>query len=88
MLFYWNIEFSKRGQFVYPNLFIANGMKSKPPMFESFPKAAVDATMFVLDHLDHFAVEMLQSEFIKTIIPALKAEVEDLGVSGDNKDHP
>ena len=39
------------------------------------------ATLFVLDHLDPFAVEKLCNEFITTIIPALKAEVENSGVS-------
>ena len=82
----WNIDFWKRGKFAHPNPFIANGIKPKPPLFEYFPKAAVDVTTFVLDHLDHFAVEMLCNEFITTIIPALKAEVENSGGSM-NRDH-
>ncbi len=47
----------------------------------------MDATTFVLDHLDHFAVEMLSNELITTFIPALKAEVENSGDSM-NGDHP
>jgi hypothetical protein len=86
-LSYCNIDFRKRGKFAHPNPFIANGIKPKPPLFEYFPKAAVDATTFVLDHLDHFAVEMLHNEFITTIIPALKAEVENSG-GNMNRDHP
>ena len=43
--------------------------------------------MFVLDHLDHFAVEMLRNAFITTNIPALKAEVENSDGSM-NEDHP
>ncbi len=86
-LSYWNIDFQKRGKFAHPNPFIANGIKPKPPLIEYFPKAAVDVTTFVLDHLDHFAVEMLRNELITTIIPALKAEVESSGDSM-NGDHP
>ena len=49
----------------------------------------MDATTFVLDLLDHFAVEMLRNEFITTIIPALKAEVENSGntMNGDHHDY-
>jgi hypothetical protein len=87
MLSYWNIDFWNRGKFAHPNPFIANRIKPKPPLFEYFPKAAVDATMFVLDHLDHFAVKMLRNELITTINPALKAEVKNSGDSM-NGDHP
>ena len=59
---YWNMDFRNRGKFAHPNPFIANGIKPKPPLFEYLTKAAVDATTFVLDHLDHFAVVMLLNE--------------------------
>ena len=86
-LSYYNIDFWKRRKFAHPNPRIANGIKSKPPLFEYFPKAAVDATTFVLDHLDHFAVKLLHNEFITTIIPALKAAVDNSGNSM-NRVHP
>jgi hypothetical protein len=41
----------------------------------------VDASLFILDHLDHFIVEMLRGELINKIIPSLKVEVEESAVA-------
>ncbi len=52
-----------------------------------FPKGGSGCTMFVLNHLDYFAVEMLRNDIITKIIPALKGEVKNSGVS-TNRDSP
>ena len=77
---YWNIDFCKENCFLHPNPYIANGIKPTPPFFEMFPKAAADASSFIVEHLDHFLVEMLHSEIITKIIPALKKEYVDDGI--------
>jgi hypothetical protein len=81
---YWNIDFRKDNRFPHPNLYVANGIKPKPPFFEHFPNAAADASTFILDHLDHFSVEMLRGELISKIIPALTKECEDDGIPDDS----
>jgi hypothetical protein len=43
-----------------------------------------DASTFILDHLDHFSVEMLRAEIITKIIPALAKECEDDGIPEDS----
>jgi hypothetical protein len=72
----WNTIFRRNGKFPHPDPYIANG-KPKPPLFDLFPKAAADASAFILNHLENFSVEMLTREFIAIIIPALKNEVEE-----------
>jgi hypothetical protein len=52
-----------------------------------FPKAAADASSFILEHLDHFLVKKLRSEIITKIIPALKKESEDDGIPEDSTEH-
>jgi len=76
---YWNIHFRKATRFPHPNPYVANGIKSKPPLFEYFPQAAADASSFILRHLDHFSVEMLRNEIITNIIPGLVRESEQDG---------
>ena len=78
-LSHWNIQFRKTGQFPHPNPYVANGLKPKPMLFEYFPRSAADSNAFILQHLDHFAVEMLRSEIISQIIPGLVKEVEKDG---------
>ncbi len=43
-----------------------------------------DARTFILDHLDHFSVEMLRGEIISKIIPALAKECKDDGILEDS----
>jgi hypothetical protein len=81
---YWNIDFRKDNCFPHPNSYVANGIKPKPPFFGHFPNAAADASTFILDHLDHFSVEMLRGEIITKIIPALTKECEDDGIPDDS----
>jgi hypothetical protein len=71
---YWNIDFYKDNCFPHPKSYVANGIKPKPPFFEYFPNAAADAITFILDHLDHFSVEMLHGGIISKIIPAFTKE--------------
>jgi hypothetical protein len=61
---YWNIDVRKDNWFPHPNSYVANGIKPNPPFFEHFPNAAADASTFILDHFDHFSVEMLLGELI------------------------
>jgi hypothetical protein len=61
---YWNIDFCKDNCFPHPISYVANGTKPKPPFIEYFPNTAADASTFILDHLDHFSVEMLHGEII------------------------
>ena len=56
---YWNIDFCRDNCFPHPNSYVANGIKPKPPFFEHFPNGTADESTFILDHLDHFSVEML-----------------------------
>jgi hypothetical protein len=56
-------------------------------MFEYFPQAAVDASLFILNHLDHFNVEMLRGEIIDKIIPSLKEEMEETGDANNTNIH-
>jgi hypothetical protein len=81
---YWNIDFCNDNCFPHPNSYVANGIKPKPPFFEYFPNAMADASTFILDHLDHFSVEMLRGEIISKIIPALAKECEDDGIPEDS----
>jgi hypothetical protein len=57
-----------------------------PALFEYFPQAAVDASLFILNHLYHFIVEMLHGELINKIIPSLKEEIELVGATNANTD--
>jgi hypothetical protein len=84
---YWTIDFCKENRFPHPNPNIANGIKPTPPFFEMFSKAAADASSFILENVDHFLVEMLHSEIITKIIPALKKESEDDGIPEDSTEH-
>ena len=56
-------------------------------MFEYFPQAAVDASLFILNHLDHFNVKMLRGEIIDKIIPSLKEEMEETGDANNTNIH-
>jgi hypothetical protein len=56
---YWNIDFCKANSFPHPSPYAAIGINPIPPLFEYFPKAAANASSFILGHLDHFSVEML-----------------------------
>ncbi len=42
---------------------------------------------FVLSHLDHFTVEMLQNEFVTIIIPGLKKKAGDKDVLVESKEY-
>ncbi len=61
--------------------------KPKPLFFEYFPNAAADASTFILEHFDHFSVEMLRGEIITKIIPALTKECKDDGIPEDSTEH-
>jgi len=82
----WNIDFRKYNQFHHPDIYVANNIKPKPALFENFPQAAVDASLKILNNLDHFNVEMLRVELINTIIPSLKEEIEVTGDANANID--
>ena len=71
----WNRIFRKNGRWPHPDPFVANG-KPKPPLFDYFPKIAVDVSGYILDHLNHFSVEMLKCELATNIIPTMMKEIE------------
>jgi hypothetical protein len=50
------------------------------------PKAKAMISDFVLSHLDHFSVDMLQNELVSIIIPSLKKKAEDESVPVDSKE--
>ncbi len=77
----WNIDFRKQEKFHHPNIYVANYITSKPAMFKYFPQAAVYASLFILDHLNHFIVEMLRGELTNKIIPSLKVEVQESAIA-------
>jgi hypothetical protein len=52
-----------------------------------FPKAEAMISDFVLSHLDHFSVAMLQNELITIIIPDLKQKAEDESVPVDSEEY-
>ncbi len=81
---YQNIDSCKDNCFPHPNSYVANGIQPKPPFFEYFPNAAADASTFIIDHLDHFSVEMLPGGIITNIIPALAKDCEDNGIPEDS----
>lgn len=72
----WNRIFRVNHQFPNPNPYVANGIKRKPTLFEVFPTAAVDVSNFILDHLEHFSVELLREHFNTTMIKQLNEEVK------------
>ncbi len=77
----WNIDFRKQEKFHHPNIYVANNITPKPALFEYFPQAARGASLLILDHLNHFIVEMLCGELINKIIPSLKVEVQESAVA-------
>jgi hypothetical protein len=81
---YWNIDFRQDNCFPHPDSYVDNGIKPKPPFFEYFLNAVADASAFILEHLDHFSVEMIPGEIISKIIPALTKECEDNGIPEDS----
>ena len=83
----WNIDFRKYEQFHHPDIHVANNIKPTPAMFEYFPQEAVDASLFILNHLDHFNVEMLRGEIIDKIIPSLKEEMDETGDANNTNIH-
>jgi hypothetical protein len=86
----WNINFRKHEKFHHPDIYVANNIKPTPALFDYFPQAAADASSFILNHLDHFIVEMLRGKLINKIIPSLKEEIEvvtgaaDANIDGNN----
>ena len=72
----WNRIFRVNHQFPNPNPYVANGIKRKPTLFEVFPLAASDVSNFILDHLQHFSVEMLREHFNTTMIKQLNEDVK------------
>ncbi len=77
----WNIDLRKQEKFHHPNIYVANDITPKLALFDYFPQAAVDASLFILDHLDHFIVEMLWGKLINKTIPSLKVEVQESAVA-------
>jgi hypothetical protein len=55
----WITDFRKQEKFHHPNIYVANNIMPKPALFNYFPQAAADASLFILDHLNYFIVEML-----------------------------
>jgi hypothetical protein len=82
----WNIDFRKHEKFHHPDIYVANDITPKPVLFEYFPQAAVDASSFIPNHLDHYIVEMLHGELINKIIPSLKEEIEVAGAANATTD--
>ena len=76
----WNREFRVEEKFPHPNPYIANGLAQKktPILFELFPTASVDVSEYIINHQDHFAVEMLVEHFNETMLPALHEEAKKL----------
>jgi hypothetical protein len=66
-LMIWNINFRKHEKFRHPDIYVANNITPTPALFEYFPQSALDASLFILDHLDHFIVEMLCGELINSL---------------------
>ena len=46
----------------------------------------MDASSFILNHLEHFVVVMFWGELINTIISSLKFEVKESAANKDNKE--
>jgi len=76
----WNIQFCKLGKFLHPNPFVANSLRPKPLLFEYFPTSSDNCKEYILNHLDHFSVEMLRNELITKTIPKL--------MKGEEKERP
>ena len=59
----WNINFRKHEKFHHPDIYVvANNIMPTPVLFKYFPQSAVDASLFILNHLDHFIVKILCGE--------------------------
>ncbi|KAL7528778.1 hypothetical protein ACHAXR_003942, partial [Thalassiosira sp. AJA248-18] len=83
----WNQEFREQDKFPHPNPYIVNGLKSKPLLFEWFPTSAADSSTFILEHLDHFSVEMLRNELYMNIIPTLLKEADKDGIDPETREY-
>ena len=84
---HWTINFRKEDEFHHPNIYVANNIQPKPALFKYFPQAAVELSLFILNHLDQFTVEILQGELIDKIIPSLKVEIEEIDANTDNSEY-
>ena len=72
----WNTQFRVLGKFPHPNPYVANGLERKPAIFDVFPQAAADVSLFITNNLSNFNVEMVRLELINKILPRLKEEVD------------
>jgi len=72
----WNTQFRVLGKFPHPNPYVANGLERKPAIFDVFPQAAADVSLFIANNLSNFNVKMVRIELIANILPKLKEEVD------------
>ena len=70
----WNVDFRKHGKFLHPNPNVANGLTSTPDLSEYFPRAEDDVKAFILYHITHFTVVMIQDALNTTIFSDLLEE--------------
>ncbi len=80
-----NTWFRDNTKFHHPNVYIVNGIKAKPEIFELFLQAATSISDFALSHLDHVTIDMVHNVIVTNTIPPLKQAFEDEDVPTDSK---